>query len=389
MVYLGANIKKHYGRIDISVFDKAADWPFPVIRYPHHDSNVPYHQPAGVFIGQLGRYRIVCNTIKNFKHATTQMVLRLLGRGHKTAPIMKGWNKHLNKFAHDRITNYSRLRHWFRRMLKWASYHYKQTVPTVIWKPKQSKPTPNPIPKSKPVWKPKHSPQDYKRQNHKWVPKQLDPSAMAEQQQKNKQFCKEFLSQLNTTILPADVKCSKENSNTQQEQDNGEKSGMNLNQNDQYTPFERLLLKYKDAFHLEEGLIQNIHRLVEALDKRDKYPGVSSKSRVTCPKCDQHYWNEHKLHSKGHITSCERAQSVNAKLLLLNAGRLDSSLKTTEQNQQQTVLEVEPQVVTENAERHLDDSSHKVHDEQAYQALSAHQNPTVNIDEGEKWEKEI
>ena len=51
---------------------------------------------------------------------------------------------------------------------------------------------------------------------------------MAEQQQKNKQFCKEFLSQLNTTILPADVKCSKENSNAQQEQDNGEKSGMNL-----------------------------------------------------------------------------------------------------------------------------------------------------------------
>ena len=92
---------------------------------------------------------------------------------------------------------------------------------------------------------------------------------------------------------------------------------MNLDQNDQYTPFERLLLKYKDAFHLEEGLIQNIHRLVEALDKRDKYPGVSSKSRVTCPKCDQHYWNEHKLHSKGHITSCERAQSVNTKLLLL------------------------------------------------------------------------
>ena len=53
---------------------------------------------------------------------------------------------------------------------------------------------------------------------------------MAEQQQKNKQFCKEFLSQLNTTILPADVKCSKENSNAQQEQDNGEKSGMNLDQ---------------------------------------------------------------------------------------------------------------------------------------------------------------
>ena len=64
-------------------------------------------------------------------------------------------------------------------------------------------------------------------------------------------------------------------------------------------------------------------------------------------------------------------------------------LKTTEQNKQQTVLEVEPQVVTENAERHFDDSSHKVHDEQAYQALSAHQNPTINMDEGRNGKKKF
>ena len=151
--------------------------------------------------------------------------------------------------------------------------------------------------------------------------------------------------------MPADVKWSKESSNAQKEQNNGEKSNMNLDKNDQYTPFERLLLQYKDACHLEEGLIQDIHRLVEALYKRDKYPGGSSKLRVTCPKCDQHYWNEYKLHSKGHIISCERAQSVNTKLLqLLNAGHLSSSLKTTEQNQQQAVLEVEAQVVIEKAD---------------------------------------
>ena len=137
-------------------------------------------------------------------------------------------------------------------------------------------------------------------------------------------------------------------------------------------------------------MIQDIPCLVEAFYKRDKYPGVSSKSRVTCPKCDQHYWNEHKLHSKGHITSCERAQSVNTKLLqLLNAGHMSSSLKSTEQNQKQAVLEAKAQVVIEKAESPLDDSIHKVHREQAHQVLSGHQNPTINIDEGEKWEKEI
>ena len=72
VVYLGAVIKKMDGRIDISVFDKAAEWPFLVLRYPHSASNVLYHQPAGVFQGQLVRYRIICNSIKNFKHATNK-----------------------------------------------------------------------------------------------------------------------------------------------------------------------------------------------------------------------------------------------------------------------------------------------------------------------------
>ena len=75
VVYLGGTIKHINGRIDISVFDKAADWPFLVLRNPHFDSNVPYHQPSGVFQRQLMRYRIVCNTIKKIKNATTQMAL--------------------------------------------------------------------------------------------------------------------------------------------------------------------------------------------------------------------------------------------------------------------------------------------------------------------------
>jgi len=124
VVYLGAHIKKIDGRIDISVFDKAAEWPFLVLRYPHSQSNVPY-QPSGVFQGQLVRYRIICNTIKNFKHATTQMAIRMLQRDHKPVSLIKGWNAHLAKFNNDRITNYTSLRQWFRRMIKWASYFVK------------------------------------------------------------------------------------------------------------------------------------------------------------------------------------------------------------------------------------------------------------------------
>ena len=78
----------------------------------------------GVFQG-LVRYRIICNTIKNFKHATTQMAIRMLQRDHKPVSLIKGWNAHLTKFNNDRITNYTSLRQWFRRMIKWASYFVK------------------------------------------------------------------------------------------------------------------------------------------------------------------------------------------------------------------------------------------------------------------------
>ena len=66
---------------------------------PHADSNVPYHQPAGVFQGQLVRFRIICNSIKAFKHATTQLTRRQLARGQKPWIIIKGWNAHLQKFC--------------------------------------------------------------------------------------------------------------------------------------------------------------------------------------------------------------------------------------------------------------------------------------------------
>jgi hypothetical protein len=63
VTFLGGKMKILDGRLDISIFDKAAEWDFFVIRYPHFISNVPYHQPSGVFQGQLSRYRVVCNSI--------------------------------------------------------------------------------------------------------------------------------------------------------------------------------------------------------------------------------------------------------------------------------------------------------------------------------------
>jgi hypothetical protein len=39
--FLGGKIQNIDGRISTSLFDKAAEWQFPFLRYPHFDSNVP------------------------------------------------------------------------------------------------------------------------------------------------------------------------------------------------------------------------------------------------------------------------------------------------------------------------------------------------------------
>ena len=142
VTFLGGKVSIKAGRLDISIFDKEAEWDFPVIRYPHAISNVPYHQPAGVFQGQLCRFRVVCNSIKAFKHATTQLTLKMFSRGHSVTALIKGWNRHLVRFAKDRITNYSRLRQWFKRMLRWVFSHQSSTPHCSkstkrVWKPKQ------------------------------------------------------------------------------------------------------------------------------------------------------------------------------------------------------------------------------------------------------------
>jgi len=101
VTFLGGKIFIKDGRLDISIFDKAAEWDFPVIRYPHAVSNVPYHQPAGVYQGQLCRFRVVCNSIRAFKHATAQLTLKMFALGHSVTSLIKGWNRHLVRFAKD------------------------------------------------------------------------------------------------------------------------------------------------------------------------------------------------------------------------------------------------------------------------------------------------
>ena len=81
---------------------------------------------------------------------------RQLARGQTPWIIIKGWNAHLQKFCNDRITNYSRLRQWFRRMLCWARHHPLQLLKKT-WVQKQQRLKP-PLEQPYKKWVPKQQP---------------------------------------------------------------------------------------------------------------------------------------------------------------------------------------------------------------------------------------
>jgi len=134
VTFLGAKIQLlSNGSLRMSVFDKTSEYLFSVIKFSHFDSDSPEHQSAGIFQGQLVRYRHICNSVKDFKMAVTLLTLRMLSRGHPPSQLTKGWNKLLLRYPKDRNTSYSFLRRWFRRMLYWvASNKDKKDVQEII-----------------------------------------------------------------------------------------------------------------------------------------------------------------------------------------------------------------------------------------------------------------
>ncbi|GBG68049.1 hypothetical protein CBR_g1170 [Chara braunii] len=88
--FLGAKLQTRAdGSLRLSVFDKTVAWDFPVIRYPSATSNIPSHQPAGVFTGQLTRFEQICDNWRDFKTAATMLVRRLLSRGHAPSTLAR------------------------------------------------------------------------------------------------------------------------------------------------------------------------------------------------------------------------------------------------------------------------------------------------------------
>jgi len=100
--FLGMKIRSSGNSFRVDVFDKRAEFPFTVIRYPHTDSVIPPNIPYGVFIGQLHRYYRICSDMTDFLRNSLVLASTLRRQGCSA--------KKLAKCFHAFVTSRPRLR---------------------------------------------------------------------------------------------------------------------------------------------------------------------------------------------------------------------------------------------------------------------------------------
>jgi anti-sigma28 factor (negative regulator of flagellin synthesis) len=120
VIFLGAKLQSRSNRLYISLFDKAKEWNFNVLKYPSADSNTPQHQGKGIYVGELRRYQIMVNSLSAFKQATSNLTKNMATRGYNFKTIKTGWEHFMKKYKDNNFSKRKQrdLRHWYRRMVK-------------------------------------------------------------------------------------------------------------------------------------------------------------------------------------------------------------------------------------------------------------------------------
>jgi len=63
------------------LYDKRDDFSFPIVNYPFCDSNIPSSPAYSVYMSQLIRYSITCNSYQDFLHRSVLLTRKLLNQG--------------------------------------------------------------------------------------------------------------------------------------------------------------------------------------------------------------------------------------------------------------------------------------------------------------------
>ena len=81
--YLDLQISIENGKFWTKLFDKRDNFDFPIVNYPHMDSNIPVKPALGVYISQLIRFGKLCSKFSDFKERNLLITNKLLTQGYK------------------------------------------------------------------------------------------------------------------------------------------------------------------------------------------------------------------------------------------------------------------------------------------------------------------
>ena len=93
------------GRLEFKLHDKKDNYTFPIVNFPHLDSNIPLNPAYGVYDLQLVRYARACTHYKDFLSRHRVLVLKLTEQGYQKEFLKRNFKKFFEK--HKRlITKY-------------------------------------------------------------------------------------------------------------------------------------------------------------------------------------------------------------------------------------------------------------------------------------------
>ena len=231
----------------------------------------------------------------------------MLFRKHSALALIKGWNKHLARYATDKFTNHSRLRQWFRRMLIWAHHHSFQ------YKTKENR-----ITKTKQVWKPKTSKcQDHRIEatEFRHTPTDIDTVSVSGEQANWNDDLLSLMDLSAEQVVQSQAQCSEVSAKSILSTDTWVQSqaeGSEISTSE-------LLLEFEN--HSETLELGNEMKALSDLQRKRKFDRRSF--RVKCPNCLQAFKNEHAMavHKKLGHSKCMLAANVRAYLLTLKSSR--------------------------------------------------------------------
>jgi hypothetical protein len=117
VTFIGVRVTRREGKIVTSVYDREAEYPHHITRYPEWSSTTPRAQLGGVIYGRLVFAQEVCSHMAGFKEAVATVIRNALWRQYPPGLLNRVWSRFLQRRWAAQDIRKRELHDYFRRML--------------------------------------------------------------------------------------------------------------------------------------------------------------------------------------------------------------------------------------------------------------------------------